>query len=107
MGERIQVGVGDPVVADRNLVRSNGQHLDFVGIGIIDRLDGVGVACHGYREALLHQRRRLLALGRCDQVQGADLILPAPASPVRQIFLPALVLRFGYRMRGRGRHCLG
>src|SRR5207253_2076482 len=61
---------------------------------------GVHVARERDRNAVFHERCSLLALGRGDEVHGAELILFAPASPVRQLSLPLLVLGFAY-----GRPC--
>src|SRR5688500_14017871 len=50
-----------------------------------------------YAGARLHQRRRLLALGRRDQVDGAELVVFAPAAPVRQLPHPPVELLLGRR----------
>ena len=48
-------------------------------------------------DTVFDQRRRLLAFGRCDQIEAAELVVIAPASPVAEGLHPPQDLGFvGY-----------
>ena len=91
--------VGNPVVGDPDPIVPNRKHLDVVRVGIVDRLDRIGVACQGYRKSLLHETCRLLSLLGRNQVEGPDLVVLAPASPIGKVRLPTIVLCAGDHMR--------
>jgi len=92
----------DAVVADGDLILPDAKHLDLVGKRIVDGLDGIDVGRHRHRESLLHEGRRLAPFGRRDQIEGADLIVLAPAPPIGELFLPAFVFRFADHRGWRG-----
>ena len=103
VGERVEMGMGDAVVLDRDSVRADPDHLVLVGRRVVDGLDGVGVAGQGHGDAVLDQRHRLQALRGGDEVHRADLVVGAPPPPVGQLRLPPLVLRLGHRPVVSGR----
>jgi len=100
--ERIEMRVGNTMERDSNPVGSKSKHRVLVWIGIVDRFFGVDVCGERDREPLLDECERLPPLGRRNQVQGPDLIIFAPASPVRELGLPPLELRSGDGVRGSG-----
>ena len=78
---------GDPALAeDVDLMRQR--------IGDVDRLLHRGVVRKRDRFCRLHERQRLLALGRCDQIRGTQLIVLPPSTRVRELGHPTLELLF-------------
>ena len=97
VGEGVEMGVGDAVIPDGDAVRADADHLVLVGIGVVDGLDGVGVAGQRHGYAVLDQGHRLQPLGGRDEVQRPDLVVGAPPPPVGELRLPLFVLRLGDR----------
>ena len=94
VAERVHVGGGRGVVrggdhvhgrARRASCRRAHQELDLERRRVVGEHLLVERVRHRHRQALLDQRRGLLALGRRDQVEGADLVAGAPAAPVRDV----------------------
>src|SRR5438094_9040990 len=50
------------------------------------------------RNAVLHQRGRLFALGRCNEVERAHLIVFSPTDPGRKFILPSLLLNLRHTL---------
>ena len=104
VGQRVDVGVGEPVVAQREPVERGAGHVPFVGARAGDAELRIGVALvvrpsrERDGEALLHQGRRLPALGARDQVERAVLVVVAPTAPVGQLLLPGLDVGRGHRL---------
>ena len=81
-------------------------------VGVVERGDA-HVARHRDRSAGLDQASGRHTFGRRDQVEGAELVVRAPAAPVRQVGHPRLELlpcdldggpHLGSRAGGRSKH---
>ena len=62
-------------------------------IGIVYRLLCIEVPGKRYRDAGSHERHSLAPFLRCDQVQGAKLIVFAPSAPIRNSLQQLIELR--------------
>ena len=107
--EAVEMRVGVAVIVDGEPIGGAGRgrlgdHV-LVGREVVFSLDRVDVGRQRHRDPVLDERGRLPALGRGDQVQRADFVVLAPAPPVRELGLPALVLRFRDRRPIARRGC--
>ena len=100
VGERVDVRHAVAVVADVPPVAAEAVDLLDERAAVVDRRLGIEVERQRHGHAVAHQRGGLAALGRRDQVQRADLVVRAPAPPVRQLGLPAVVLGAGHLAAG-------
>src|SRR5215831_18498963 len=83
------MGRGDAVIIDAHVVRRETPGATWDDLHPVVRWIGVAwtrqfwkVSAEGDAAARPHERGRLDALGRGDQVDGADLVVLAPASPI-------------------------
>ena len=100
--QRIEVGMRHAMRYDSHAVGADRDHVVFERIGVVDRLFGVGNSRERDGDPLLHESRSLTPLGRRDQVERAQLIIVAPASPVRMFLLPPLEVGARDLLRGSG-----
>ena len=91
--ERIEMRVRDAVRDDADAVGAYGDHAVLERIGVVDRFLHVGVARERDGEPFPYESSSLPPLRGRDQVERAQLVVLAPAPPVRQLCFPAFELR--------------
>src|SRR5215470_14177012 len=106
MRERIEVRGSRPVnarIADAIHYRAGsvGGHGPLDRTRVVNLPGGAGITGERNREALLHQCRGLFALGWSNKIERSHFIIFAPTSPIREFFLPTLILGLGRKRMKR------
>ena len=104
MAQRVHVGMRVAVIADlvivgdelAGVVQPDVQHLVAKGTRIVDGGVLLHVARHRDRNALFHELRRCHPGFRRDQIHSSELVVRAPAAPVRERFHPRLDIGLGH-----------